>query len=275
MDRAQGFRTLTALCVRCPRPGRSNGKSEVEAKVHKLNAHGFTKIVVLAALCGNFLALSSAAQSLNPDKPAPLKAGPNRGTVDGFVGPNYFYFWAGPGDVKVRASFKSMTLFGSGMRTSLTVELSDEKKTWTVRKVITSLNEPGETTFTSNNLKEKIKTIVAVIPPSGALVRTGGDYEIEATGAVKFDPEPSAIDLLVGVYTPMSIYENENTAVKFSSDGTLEFASGTVGKWKLFDATDRIFTVSFRTTRLSLKLVPGRGLVQVNDPTSIVFQQHR
>jgi hypothetical protein len=49
------------------------------------------------------------------------------------------------------------------------------------------------------------------------LIRTGGDYEVEATGVVKFDPEPSAVDLLVGVYAPTTIYENENTAVKFSS----------------------------------------------------------
>ena len=53
--------------------------------------------------------------------------------------------------------------------------------------------------------------------------------------------------------------------MNFLSDGTLEFASGTQGKWKLFDATDRIFTVSFLSTRLSLKLMPGRGLVQTNE----------
>jgi hypothetical protein len=40
--------------------------------------------------------------------------------------------------------------------------------------------------------------------------------------------------LLVGVYAPTTIYENENTAVKFSSDGTLEFASGTQGKLEAF-----------------------------------------
>jgi hypothetical protein len=203
-----------------------------------------------------------------------MKAGPNRGTVDNFVGPNYFYFWAGPGEVKVRASFKSMTLFGAGIRTSLMVALYDEKKSWTARKVLTSLNEAGEGTF-PGNLKEKTKVIVAVVPPSGALIKTGGDYEVEATGVVKFDPEPSAADLIVGVYTPTSIYENENTAVKFSSDGSLEFASGTRGKWKLFDASERIFTISFLSTRLSLKLMPGRGLVQTNDPSSIVFQRHR
>jgi len=203
-----------------------------------------------------------------------MKAGPNRGMVDNFVGANYFYFWAGPGDCKIRASYKSMTLFGAGMKSSLTVELSDEKKSQTVRRVITSLNEAGDATIPAS-LKARTKLIIALVPPSGALVRTGGDYEVEVTGAATFDPQPSAVDLLVGVYTPMSIYQNENTAAKFSADGTLEFASGTQGKWKLFDASERIFTVSFRNTRLSLKLMPGRGLVQTNDPSAIVFQRHR
>jgi hypothetical protein len=214
------------------------------------------------------------AQSLDPDKPFPLQTGPNRGTVDNFVGANYFYFWAEPGHCNVRISYKSMTLFGNNMRSTLNVTLSDAKKTWTVRKTITSSDQAGEITM-PGDFKEKSKVVVALVPPSGGLVRTGGDYEIEVTEAVEFDPAPSPNDLLLGVYTPMTVYENENTSVKFSSDGTLEFASGTRGSWKLFDASERIFTVAFRNTRVSLKLVPGRGLVLPNDPSSIVFQRHR
>lgn len=145
------------------------------------------KILLFAALLSSFLTAPSAAQSLDPDRPAPMQAGPNRGTVDNFVGANYFYFWAGPGECKVRASFKSMTLFRNGMRTSLTVELYHEKKSRTARKVITSLNAAGEGTF-PGNLKEKTKVIVAIVPPSGALIRTGGDYEIEATGSGQIRP---------------------------------------------------------------------------------------
>jgi hypothetical protein len=53
----------------------------------------------------------------------------------------------------------------------------------------------------------------------------------------------------------------------------LEFASGTTGRWKLFDAASRMYTVTYASTRLSLKLVPGRGLVDAHDPTIIVFQR--
>jgi hypothetical protein len=243
--------------------------------MHKLNScFHCRRHLSLAALFITLAVASSAAQSLEPDKPAPLKTGPNRGTVDNMVGANYFYFWAGPGEVKVRVSYKSMTLFGNAMRSSLTVELYDEKKSWITQKAITSLKDASETIM-PGNLKEKTKVIVALVPPSGGLVRTGGDYEVEVTGAVKFDSEQSNADPIVGVYSPKTIYENEDTAVKFSPNGTLQFASGTQGSWKVFDATGRIYTIVFGRTRVSLKLMPGRGLVDMNDPSSIVFQRTR
>ncbi len=101
----------------------------------------------------------------------------------------------------------------------------------------------------------------------------GGDYTVTATGAAKFEPPLSPTQLIVGTYTPMSIHDNEDTAAKFSADGTLEFASGTTGKWKLFDAGSHLYTVSFAQTRLSLKLIPGLGLVDAHDPTAIVFHR--
>jgi len=55
-----------------------------------------------ALLAGVALCVSSSAQSLDRQNPAPLQAGPNAGTVDNFGGPNYFYFWAGPGEVRLR-----------------------------------------------------------------------------------------------------------------------------------------------------------------------------
>jgi hypothetical protein len=71
----------------------------------------------------------------------------------------------------------------------------------------------------------------------------------------------------------MSIHDNEDSAPKFEPNGRLEFASGTVGQWKLFDAESHLYTVTFSQTRLSLKLIPGRGLVDAHDRTAIVFQR--
>ena len=58
-----------------------------------------------ALLAGVVLCVSSSAQSLDRQNPAPLKAGANTGTVDNFGGPNYFYFWGGPGEVKITATY--------------------------------------------------------------------------------------------------------------------------------------------------------------------------
>ena len=106
-----------------------------------------------------------------------------------------------------------------------------------------------------------------------SLVRAGGDYVVSATGAVKFDPPLSPVELIVGTYTPMVIQNNEDSAVKFEPNGVLEFASGTVGRWKLFDANSHMYTVTYGSVRQSLKLIPGRGLVDAHDPTTIVLQR--
>ena len=221
-----------------------------------------------------FLSVLSFGQSLDPQKPAPMQAGPNAGTVDNFGGANYFYFWAGPGESTITATYKSMSLLGNAMKSDLTVELYDENKTLLARATISSLKESSQRQL-HGTLKKETKLILAVIPPSGGLVRSGGDYEVTATGAVRFDKPLSATELVVGTYTPMTVYDNENTAVKFRPDGTLEFASGTLGSWKVFDEDAHIYTIAFLSNRLSLKLIPGRGLVQVNDPSSIVFKRNR
>ncbi|HTZ57280.1 MAG TPA: hypothetical protein VMB49_04250, partial [Acidobacteriaceae bacterium] len=127
----------------------------------------------------------------------------------------------------------------------------------------------------TGGLKQETKVIVAVIPPTGGLVRNGGDYELSATGAVRFDSPLSDTDLIVGTYIPKIIYNGEDSAVKFRPDGTLQFASGTLGTWKLFDADTHLYTIAFGNNRLSLKLVPGRGLIAADASGIIVFQRVR
>jgi hypothetical protein len=227
--------------------------------------------LALAALC--ILPSSGAhAQSLDAHHPAPLQPGDNNGTVDNFVGANYFYLTGGPGAVNIVVGYKSMGLLGNAQRSSLNVELTDDKHSWVEKRTISSLQQSSSTKMVGN-LKVPTRLILSVIPPSGGLVRMGGDYVVSASGAVKFDPPQNPTELIVGTYTPMSIHDNEDTAAKFEPNGMLEFASGTTGRWKLFDAASRMYTVTYASTRLSLKLVPGRGLVDAHDPTIIVFQR--
>lgn len=225
------------------------------------------------ALCAFLLAASAAhPQSLDSRHPAPLQPGPNSGTVDNFVGNNYFAFSGGPGQVTVVVSYNSMSLLGNAQRSTLTIQLSDEKRSWVETRTISSLKQSNSTTMVGN-LKVPTRMVLYVFPPNGGLVRAGGDYTVTATGAVKFDPPLSPIEQIVGTYTPMSVHDNEDTAAKFEPNGRLEFASGTTGQWKLFDASSRLYTVTFAQTRLSLKLIPGRGLVAPRDQSIIVFQR--
>lgn len=203
----------------------------------------------------SFPACVTVAQSLDSRNPAPLQPGENSGTVDNFVGSNYFYFTGGPGTVTITVTYSSMSLLGNAQRSALNIELSDDKKSWTERRTISSTKESSSATL-SGNLKVPTKLILSVIPPKGGLVRAGGDYTVNATGAVKFEPPLSPTELIVGTYTPMSVHDNEDSAAKFSADGTLQFASGTVGKWQLFDSASLLYTVTFSQTRLSLRLIP-------------------
>ena len=225
--------------------------------------------LAISALC----ALPCAwAQSLDPHHPAPLQPGDNTGTVDNFVGANYFYLTSGPGPATIIVSFKSMGLLGNAQRSSLNVELTDDKHSWVEKRTISSLAQ-SSTTKMVGNLKVPTRLILSVIPPSGGLVRAGGDYVVSATGAVKFDPPLDPTALIVGTYTPMVIQNNEDSAVKFEPNGVLEFASGTMGRWKLFDANSHMYTVTYGPVRQSLRLIPGRGLVDAHDPTTIVLQR--
>jgi len=213
----------------------------------------------------------ASAQSLKPEDPAPLKAGINKGTVDNFVGTQYWYFFAGPGDVRVVARFKSIGPLGAPLRTPLTVTLYDERRTWHSSKVLTSENDAVEGTFTAKGLDKKLKTIISVAPPSEQLVRSGGDYELEATGAVQFEEAKVTRDPIIRTFAGRM---NNYGATKFLADGTVEASDGSSGTWKAFDAENRVYTVVIGGTRFSLQYLPGRGLVETGG-TFIVFQELR
>ncbi|HEY9777883.1 MAG TPA: hypothetical protein V6C81_29245 [Planktothrix sp.] len=208
------------------------------------------------------------SQSLKPETPAPLKAGINTGTVDNFVGTHYWYFMGGPGKVHVHAQFKPMGLLGNNFKSSITVSLSDEKHTWSTPKVLSSDSKIVDGSF-DGDLKAPTKVIVTVAPPTGGLVRMGGDYQLEVTGAATFGPQSSA-DPVVGMYKEMNGYTNDLGDCKFIADGTVESTSGTNGKWKLFDKDSQTYVVDIEgQQRHSLQFHAGRGLC---DGDIIFFQ---
>ena len=245
---------------------------------------GFADMKRLGALFVFFITVGCAsAQSLQPEDPYPMKAGINKGTAQNFVGAHYWYFYVTPGDSQVTVRFaRAETLYGapiSGNQLSFT--LSDEKRTWRTTKVVTPKRNESETTFKAEKVEKKMKIILTVTPPSQSLLRAGGDYEIEATGAVEFDEVKSAVDPIVRTYDAKTKhvggrYHNEEYGVtKFLADGTVETASGFHGTWKLFDRESRTYVVVIEGARYSVQYRPGFGLVKPDDPTDIVFQEVR
>jgi hypothetical protein len=211
---------------------------------------------------------STFAQSLNPNNPAPLQPGINSSTADNTVGTQYWYFMGEPGQIHVHAQFKSMGILGNPSTSTLTVTLSDAANTWHTTKVLTSTSKATDGNF-DGDLKKPTKVIVTVAPPVGGLLRMGGDYELQATGAVTFGQKSTA-DPIIGTYKQMNGYTKNLGACKFSADGTIQTATGPNGAWKLFDSATQTYVIDIDgESRVSLQLMPGRGLV---DGSSIVFQ---
>ena len=215
-----------------------------------------------------------AAQSLKPENPYPLQKGINKGTSDSLVGTHYWYFYAAPGSNKLTVRFKTpTTLYGSQMNNNnLTITLTDEKKTWKTVKTITQNKNSAEAMFSADKIKQRTKIIVSVAPPNQNLLRMGGEYEIEATGDVDFDAVKETVDPIVRTYESKI---NSYGTTKFLADGTIETSSGTSGKWKVFDAENRIYTVTIESFRFSLQYLPGFGLVKPDSPDIPVFQELR
>jgi hypothetical protein len=56
----------------------------------------------------------------------PLGPGVNKGNVDSSIGARRYYFWAGPGQIRVRMAFKETGLFGVPVKQALTFDFFDE-----------------------------------------------------------------------------------------------------------------------------------------------------
>jgi hypothetical protein len=214
---------------------------------------------------------SALAQSLDPNRPAPLKAGINSSTVDNMVGAQYWYYLAGPGEVKVVISYRSAGVLGAAMRSAITVSLYDEKKTWIEKRTISSEKALSETSL-NGKFDKQTKTVICVAPPPSGLVRSGGDYDIEVTGAVQFssDPDDGQERLVTRTDT------GSHGATKFLPDGHVQTADGTEGRWKLFNRDSRIYTIVYPNyAPESVRYMPARGLVNASDQSVLLYTEVR
>jgi hypothetical protein len=144
----------------------------------------------IAMVAWLFAASICHGQSLDPHKPAPLGAGINKGNIDNFKGAHYYYFWAEPGHIDVRMAFKEMGIFGAPLRQALSFDFLDESgKLLSHNAVVSAANLQQITT--NGDFANRQKIVLAITAQKG-LVRLGGYYEVEITGAAAFEGSAGA-----------------------------------------------------------------------------------
>jgi hypothetical protein len=243
---------------------------------HAAGSYGIAGLAVATAAVLLSLPSAAGAQSLDPKHPAALMAGENTGTVDSVVGPQFWMFHTRKGSAKITVRFGAMGLFGNASASTIQVVLHDSTGKQFAAESITSTGKPVEVSWPGTFPKPST-VILEIRPAMSSLIRTGGDYSIQVTGAVDFTnvkvPGPERI---VGTYNLMSCPPNlDCQATRFFPDGSVKTASGATGTWTSFDPQTLVYTVKIASYQWSVKLIPGRGLVDAADTTKLIFQAVR
>jgi len=146
--------------------------------------------LALALAIGVTGSSASMAQSLDPEKPAPLAPGANKGNVDSMTGSHFYYFWAGPGHFDINLAFKDLGLYGNPLRQVLNFDFYNNDNKLMAHNAIVAAGRL-ERIATEGDLADRQRIRIAVVPQKG-LIRLGGYYEIEVTGAVELTGKPGA-----------------------------------------------------------------------------------
>ena len=216
------------------------------------------------------------AQSLDSRHPAVLLAGENTGTVDSMVGPQFWSFRTRTGSASIVVRFASMGLFGNASASTIQVVLHDSTGKQFAAESVTSTGKPVEVSW-PGKFSKPITVILEIRPAGSSLVRTGGDYTVQVNGAVDFaNAKAPGPERIAGTYSLMVCPPTlDCQATRFFPDGSVKTADGTTGTWSSFDPQALIYTVKIGSNQWSLKLVPGRGLVDVANTSGIIFQAVR
>jgi hypothetical protein len=141
--------------------------------------------VVALAVGMSSLLTGASAQSTDPDHPAPLGPGVNRGNVDNFGRGNTFYFFAGPGHFDIEMAFEEMGMFGQPLRQGMNFDFYTDDDKLASHNAIVSQGVLARL-HTDGDLPARQRLRLVVTAQQGA-VRLGGYYEIEVKGAVGFE----------------------------------------------------------------------------------------
>jgi hypothetical protein len=218
------------------------------------------------------------AQSLDPKHPAPLESGVNTANIDAFMTPHYWTFVARKGNVKINVTFRAQSILGAQLRTQVAFNIynaatPDKKFT----KVLESMGREVSEVIEGPS-EEAHQMVIEVVPPK-ALVRAGGDYQIQAVQGVDFVGAKQSVAGADPIVTRhFRVFGCNNTAqctVRFLPGGTVALPGQEQGTWRLFDRERSVYIITVGNQRKSLKLKPGVGLEQVNDELNVVYQEVR
>jgi hypothetical protein len=139
-------------------------------------------LVIFALL---YLPSLASAQSTDPDHPAPLGPGINRGNVDNSGKGHTFYFFAGPGHFDFDMAFEEMGVMGNPFRQTMNFDLYNDDNTLASHNAIASQGALARN-HTDGDFTSRQRLRLVVTAQQG-LIRLGGYYEIEVKGAVAFE----------------------------------------------------------------------------------------
>jgi hypothetical protein len=146
---------------------------------HRLARFAFA---ILATLC---LLTNASGQSTDPDHPAPLGPGVNRGNVDNSGRGHTFYFFAGPGHIDIEMAFEEMGLFGSPLRQAMNFDFYNDDNSLASHNAIVSQGALARN-HTDGDFPSRQRLRLVVTAQQGT-IRLGGYYEIEVKGAAAFE----------------------------------------------------------------------------------------
>jgi hypothetical protein len=234
------------------------------------------RLTVLLAAAVLFSLSGAGAQSLDPKHPAALMPGENTGTVDSVVGPQFWSFHTLKGSAKIVVRFGAMGLFGNASASTIQVVLHDSSGKQFAAESVTSTGKPVQVSW-PGTFSKPTTVILEIRPATSSLIRTGGDYSVEVTGAVSFaNVKAAGPERIAGTYNLMSCPPTlDCQAVRFFPNGSVKAADGTAGTWSSFDPQALIYTVKIGSNQWSVKLIPGRGLANTADTSLLIFQAVR
>jgi len=218
------------------------------------------KIFALLLMCAACIG-PAHSQSHDVSHPTPLAPGTNKGNVDNTSGPNYYYFYAGPGRTDLRMAFHEMGLFGNPFRQTLTFSLTNDKgKVFFSQPVISQGALASILNHGTFDTRQKV--LLTVTAQQGA-IRLGGNYEFEITGAVFFDGKAGSSSNVKPEDTSLTTTA-KNGPVSLTS-GTTTLTSGTTS---LTSGTASLTsgTVSLTSGKPVQLVYPGQALTVKESP---------